>query len=617
MASSSARPKRSCTLRNRNYQPPESDSEDEIEEQEARQNNRDESELSDSESEASDAGDEDEDEIERQSDDEEEEENDNDENENMNGQNGNEMIGKDGTTWMATPPTQRQTRGRNILTEKGGPHSSTKHLVPLQLVKLFLSNDIMEHILTETNKKGEIDVKKQNEEASHSNAQPITFTPFTKDELDAFVGILTIAGAHNSNVEAIEDLWKPDGIPLVRAAMSIQRFKLLKKYIRFDDSSTRNERKKTDKAAAIRDVWNSFNSNLPKYFKPHESITIDEQLFPFKGKCPFRVYIPNKPDPRGIRIDFACDSQTSYPLKGILYTGKAIGGERETNFGEKRLLELASPYKNTGRNITADNLYTTLTGANILAEMRLSYVGTVRKSKTFIPLGLKNVKGREVNSSKFAFTNNASICSYVPRKNKNVLLLSTMHMSCEVTDNDKAKPEMIMYYNKTKGGVDNFDKMCKQYTVKRKTHRWPLALFFNFIDIALLAAYIIYVNQNSGLRKRGIRKTFLKDVAYDLCEKNIEARMNNQHIVKIKHTRMAMEYVYKKELPWAPKTHQEPVPLAPSISGRSPVTGSCYICREQDKYQRKTRKMCGRCDKPVCAQHSLDLVHCFNCTDEQ
>lgn len=51
-------------------------------------------------------------------------------------------------------------------------------------------------------------------------------------------------------------------------------------------------------------------------------------------------------------------------------------------------------------------------------------VGTVRKNKPELPPELLVSKGREVHSSKFAFTPAAMLVSYLPKKNKNVVLLS-------------------------------------------------------------------------------------------------------------------------------------------------------------------------------------------------
>ena len=69
--------------------------------------------------------------------------------------------------------------------------------------------------------------------------------------------------------------------------------------------------------------------------------------------------------------------------------------------------------------------------------------------------------------------------------------MSTSHYDMEITG-PKNKPKMIDDYNKLKGGVDNMDKYLSEYTTKRKTNRWPLAFFYNMLDVAALAAFVLY-----------------------------------------------------------------------------------------------------------------------------
>ena len=138
--------------------------------------------------------------------------------------------------------------------------------------------------------------------------------PFTEAELLAFIGILIAAGVHKQNTENLDDMWNGDGFPLIRAAMSPNRFKMMLRFIGFDNENTCAERAQTDKAAPIRDIWIMLNRNLEKAYKPYECITIDEQLFPFRGHNKFTQYIPSKPPKHGIKVFWACNASKAYPL---------------------------------------------------------------------------------------------------------------------------------------------------------------------------------------------------------------------------------------------------------------------------------------------------------------
>ncbi|CAK8697887.1 unnamed protein product [Clavelina lepadiformis] len=54
----------------------------------------------------------------------------------------------------------------------------------------------------------------------------------------------------------------------------------------------------------------------------------------------------------------------------------------------------------------------------------------------------------------------------------------------------------------------------------------------------------------------------------------------------------------------------------PSIYGNrgaTPIVGSCYVCRDQKRKRRKTRKGCVACVQPVCDEHSITKTKCITC----
>ena len=110
-------------------------------------------------------------------------------------------------------------------------------------------------------------------------------------------------------------MWKGDALPLIRAAMSHGRFKMMLRFIRYDNENICAEQAQADKAAPIRDIWITLNKNLEKAYKPYECITIDEQLFLFGGHTKFTEYIPSKPAKNGIKVFWACDASNAYPLQ--------------------------------------------------------------------------------------------------------------------------------------------------------------------------------------------------------------------------------------------------------------------------------------------------------------
>ncbi|KAJ8941648.1 hypothetical protein NQ314_010292 [Rhamnusium bicolor] len=130
-----------------------------------------------------------------------------------------------------------------------------------------------------------------------------------------------------------------------------------------------------------------------------------------------------------IKVFWACNASNGYHLQGQLYTGNPPDGERQKNIVERTVLDLVANYKNSGRNITTDNFFTS---PQLAHAWNLIWVGTVRKNKIFLPLSMQASKKRSINSTNFAYSNYSTLCSYVPKKNKSVVLLSSMHMTGEV-----------------------------------------------------------------------------------------------------------------------------------------------------------------------------------------
>ena len=85
-------------------------------------------------------------------------------------------------------------------------------------------------------------------------------------------------------------------------------------------------------------------------------MTVDECLVAFRGRCPFRQYMPNKPAKYGIKIWAACDAQSSYAWNMQVYTGKSPGEAPEKNQGMRVVLDMAEGLN--GHNITCDNFFT-------------------------------------------------------------------------------------------------------------------------------------------------------------------------------------------------------------------------------------------------------------------
>lgn len=288
------------------------------------------------------------------------------------------------------------------------------------------------------------------------------------------------------------DMWvevDPFHVPIFNGTMSRSRFRDILNYIRFDDMNTREFRSANDKLAAIREINDLMVKNCLNNFTPYEYVTIDEQMFRFKGKCNFKVYMNNKPDKHGLKTWILCDVKTHYVYNFQVYLGKQ-GKTSEKNQGKRVVLDLIKELPH-GRGITCDNFFKSKSLAEELIARKFSLVGTVRKSRKEVPPALLPKK-RPSFKSIYAFTKQMTLVSYAPKKNKTVLLLSTERFQVQNSNETHKKPEIILHYNSTKGSVDTSDQMTKNMSVRRGTRRWSFTIFMNIIDMVCLNGFVIW-----------------------------------------------------------------------------------------------------------------------------
>lgn len=129
-------------------------------------------------------------------------------------------------------------------------------------------------------------------------------------------------------------------------------------------------------------------------------------------------------------------------------------------------MRLAETIHGTGLNITGNNWFTSIPLTKTLPIKNLTYVGTVRKNKTEIPHDF--IVSWSPKSSLFRLQDQAILVSYIRRRNKNVLMLSTMHLQDDSIDERTASdknPNIITFYNLTEGGVDIVDELCSGYSI--------------------------------------------------------------------------------------------------------------------------------------------------------
>ena len=154
------------------------------------------------------------------------------------------------------------------------------------------------------------------------------------------------------------------------------------------------------------------------------------------------------------------------------------------------------PFKKRDRNITYDNFFTSLKLGRKLLKDRLTLVGMTQKNKKEPPPGFITAKKREAKITLYGFQSGGITVSCCPQKGKVVTLMSTMHLSKREEVGSETKPEVIMYNNSAKSAVDTMDQLVHCYSTKQMTCQWPMAIFYNMVDVSAPNALMVYLSLN-------------------------------------------------------------------------------------------------------------------------
>lgn len=512
------------------------------------------------------------------------------------------FIGKDRRTeWKIREPMRRvRTRSHNIIFYLPGPIGEGKScLSMLEAWDLIFTESYLQKIVDFTN------IFIENLKSKFSRERDCRCTDIV--ELRALLGLLYFCGRLRSGHLNTKDLWEKDGsgCDVCIATMSRERFHFLLRCLRFDNMHTRAERRQTDKLAPFREAFEEFNNNIKKYYIVGDDLTIDEKLEKTRGRCPFRQYIPSKPGKYGIKIFVMADARSFYTYNMEIYVGKNEGPYDHSNSPSDVVKRLVEPIKNSHRNIVMDNWFTSFPLLHDLVnDYGLTALGTLRKNKAEIPPIFTTTKGREDLSSLFGFQKDCTVVSYVPKRNKVVLLASTMHHDGKKDSGEGRKPEMIIDYNRTKCGVDVVDELCATYSVARATRRWPLVLFYGLLNIGGINAYIVVkANKESNGAVMAKRRIALKDLGLGLVMPQIRKRASVPNLLPYIKTKI--KFMLNDDL------NVENTSASTSRS-RPPVCASrCAVC--DWKKDRKTKTVCELCFKKICREHTTAI--CGECHD--
>ncbi|KAI6649958.1 PiggyBac transposable element-derived protein 4 [Oopsacas minuta] len=297
-----------------------------------------------------------------------------------------DYVSKDCTKWWNEPPSdfhQDEYFSKDFQPQLVGPSMESDTCG--DFFKLFITHESCSYILSQTNNKLESYLPLN----QVPNPQKKYLYAITLEELYTFLGMMILFGVFRSSKEKISNLYSDDPNdcgPIIKCSMPRDRFKVILRFLRFDDLSTRLERTFQDKLAPIRFVFDSINTTLSETYTLGKWLTVDEHMTGYRGRCPIMQFMSVKPDKYGIKIFILADAKTYFPC------------------AMEVVLEL-SP----GHFVAGDNFFTSkMLSDQFLTKYKTYYMEMLRRDRREIPKEMKDTKGVSIHSSRL-YTHNKDI----------------------------------------------------------------------------------------------------------------------------------------------------------------------------------------------------------------
>lgn len=382
---------------------------------------------------------------------------------------------------------------------------------PIDFVNLYLTDDMYELIVRETNRyaRQHIEDNPQLENDSYTGL----WKDVTVIEIKKFIGVILLMGIIHK--PSIPMYWSTTDIfytPVFSKIMTRTRFQLLLKFLHFNDNQDPNYDPNSDdrdRLHKLRPLIELIRQQCKNVFYPGRNLSVDESLVLFKGRLHFKQYIRTKRARFGIKLYELCTSE-GITLDFLIYCGKGMFYDDDNSdlpSTERIPFVLMEQYLNKNHVLFTDNFYTSPTLAKLFLENGTYLCGTVRSNRKHFCKDLVSVqleKGnaafyRSVNEPNILLAKYRSIKDKAGNQEKIVYVLSTCHTSKMIDTGKKGKngetvykPSIVTDYNSHMGGVDKVDQQLNGLHTLRKSYKWYKKLAFRLISQIILNAHKIY-----------------------------------------------------------------------------------------------------------------------------
>ena len=252
-------------------------------------------------------------------------------------------------------------------------------------------------------------------------------------------------------------------------------------------------------------LLNHLNDKFSSNYIPGEYIAVDEFLSKWKGRLHFRQFIPSKRERYSVKIYVCCESNTGYLWRFIIYTGadtiyipKPFG---DYTGPSKVVLPLIDGMYNQGYKVVLDDLYTSPELLRALIENGTDSFATLRR-KQGLSSGFWEWKPPKSYLSSLPpiseFCGDIMACRWNDCYTKHIGELvgdGKIHYSSK---KEIVKPDVIIEYNSSMGGVDNLSRVLDPYCCQRKSLKWYRKIAELFLDVSIYNSFVVWRELNDS-----------------------------------------------------------------------------------------------------------------------
>lgn len=538
--------------------------------------------------------------------------------------------GDDGDQWHDVDeedvePPQPRFRPERV----AGPQlNRTANYTPLELFQLFFSTTVINTLVRNSNAYA----KKTQED------QQERWVPITTADMYSFLSLVLYMGI--VPLKTLVDFWKGSklfSLPFPASVMARRRFLTISRNLHMNDPAVEaaNDQKKGtagyDKLCKIKPLYEQILEGCHTFFHPYQHISIDERMVATKARIGLKQYVKNKPTKWGFKLFVLADSTCGYTLNFFVYGGK---DSKPTGKGLSydvvmRLLKV--PFLGKGYKLYVDNYYTSPTLFLDLLQRKIWACGTIRPTISGYPKKKKNDMHEKTPRGTIRWIRKGALLFVKWLDTREVTMCSTLHKAYS-KDNAKRKmkdadgrwtvkqvpiPGCIKDYNQYMGGVDLSDALISYYNVLHKTRKWYKTLFFHFVDIATVNAFILH-KELCKLQNRPElpQKTFREQLIVSLADIGSTPRRSAPHnfhasTFKVPPSPSPFNALWQSDSTDTdppPSTSAE-VPPQPDVQGFGHLPA--YFVEQMTNVSPRYRATAGRRACVVCKRKSP--VYCSTC----